>query len=76
MMYIKLINDEKFYKWQKSNIFSAEWFHLSIGINTKEAFVVHSKIFLKVFLQKVAVFSSLGIFQSVTYWHEPYIQTE
>lgn len=76
MMYIKLINDGKFYKWENSSIFSGEWFHVCIGINTKEAFVVHSKIFLKVFLRKVAVFSSLGIFQSATPWHEPYIQTE
>jgi len=60
----------------KNNIFGGEWCHLSIGINTKEAFVVRDNIFLKVFLRKVAVFSSLGIFQSVTYWHEPYIQTE
>lgn len=50
MMHIKLINDGKFYKWENSNIFSGEWFHVCIGINTKEAFVVHSTIFLKVFL--------------------------
>lgn len=75
IMYIKLTN-EKFCKRENSSIFSEEWFHVPLGINTKEAFVVHSKIFLKVFLSKVAVFSSLGIFQSVTHWQEPYIQNE
>ena len=48
-MHIKSINDERFYKWENSSVFSGEWFHLSIGINIKEAFVMHSKMFLKVF---------------------------
>ena len=44
-MYIKLTNDEKFYKWENSSIFTGKWFHVSIRIDTKEAFLVQRKNF-------------------------------
>lgn len=42
-----LINDEKCYKWENTN---GQRFHMSSGINTKEAFLVHSNILLKTIL--------------------------